>query len=61
MTAAQLRLRSVERVGLAAGRALAVGLHPCIAWRLRPALRIRMVAGYVVAGYAAVFWALLFF
>jgi hypothetical protein len=61
MTAAQLRLRSVERVLLAAGRSLAIGLHPVMAWRLRPALRTRMVVGYVVAGYALVLSVLLMF
>jgi hypothetical protein len=38
-----------------------MGLHPFIAWRLRPAMRARMVVGYVVAGYALVLAALLFF
>jgi hypothetical protein len=61
VTAAQLRLRSVERVALAGGRALAMGLHPFVAWRLRPALRTRMVIGYFVASYAAVLGVLLFF
>jgi hypothetical protein len=61
MTVAQLRIRSVERVALAGGRALALGLHPLIAWRLRPALRTRMVVGYLVASYALVLGALLFF
>ncbi|HEY7169199.1 MAG TPA: hypothetical protein VH417_00055 [Vicinamibacterales bacterium] len=61
MTVAQLRIRSVERVALAGGRAFAMGLHPFIAWRLRPAMRARMVVGYVVAGYALVLAALLFF
>ena len=61
MTVAQLRLRSVERVALAAGRALALGLHPFTAWRLRPAMRTGMVAGYFVAGYAIVLMALTMF
>jgi hypothetical protein len=61
VTAAQLRIRSVERVALAGGRALAMGLHPVLAWRLRPALRTRMVIGYFVASYAMVLAALLLF
>ena len=61
MTVAQLRIRSVERVALAGGRAFALGLHPFIVWRLRPALRTPMVVGYFVAGYALVLWGLLFF
>ena len=61
MTVAQLRIRSVERVALAAGRALAIGLHPFIAWRLRPATRTPMVVGYLVASYAIVLWALMLF
>lgn len=59
MTAAQLRIRSVERLALAGGRALAMGLHPFMAWRLRPGLRTRMVVGYFVASYALVLGALL--
>jgi hypothetical protein len=61
MTAAELRIRSVERVAVAAGCALAVGLHPFMVWRLRPAMRSRMVVGYVVASYALVLGALLLF
>jgi len=61
MTAAQLRLRLVERLAMAGGRACAVGLHPVIAWRRRPAMRMPMVAGYVVASYVIVLWALLVF
>jgi hypothetical protein len=61
VTAAQLRIRSVERVALAGGRALAIGLHPFIAWRLRPTMRTKMVVGYFAAGYAIVLGALLFF
>jgi hypothetical protein len=61
MTVAQLRIRSVERVALAAGRAFAMGLHPFIAWRLRPAMRSRMLVGYFVAGYAIVLTGLLMF
>jgi hypothetical protein len=61
MTVAQLRIRSVERVALAAGRALALGLHPLITWRLRPAMRTPMVVGYFVTSYALVLGALLLF
>ncbi len=61
MTAAQLRIRSVERLSLAAGRAFALGLHPFIAWRRRPAMRTRMVVGYFVAGYALALGALILF
>jgi hypothetical protein len=59
MTAAQLRIRSVERVALAAGRGLAIGLHPFLAWRLRPAMRTPMVVGYVVASYVVLLGVLL--
>jgi len=61
MTSAQLRLRFVERLALAGGHALAMGLHPFIAWRRRPAMRAPMVVGYFVAGYAIVLWALMAF
>ena len=61
MTVAQLRLRSVERVGMAAARALALGLHPLVAWRLRPGMRAPMVVGYAVASYMFVLWALMLF
>src|SRR5438045_1304124 len=43
------------------GRALAIGLHPMISWRLRPGARAPMVAGYIVAGYAVVLGVLLLF
>jgi hypothetical protein len=61
MTVAQLRIRSVERVAVAAGHALAIGLHPVIAWHRRPALRTPMVMGYFVVSYALVLGALLLF
>jgi hypothetical protein len=61
MTVAQLRLRFVERLARAGGRAFAMGLHPFIAWRLRPATRTPMVVGYFVASYLVVLWALMVF
>jgi hypothetical protein len=61
MTAAQLRFRFVERVMTGAGRAFAMGLHPFIAWRLRPATRTPMVVGYFVGSYLVVLWTLMVF
>jgi hypothetical protein len=61
MTAVQICNRPGDRVAIAAGRALAIGLHPMISWRLRPGTRAPMVAGYLVAGYAVVLGVLLLF
>jgi len=50
-----------DRVAIAAGRALAIGLHPLISWRLRPGARTAMVVGYFAVSYAVVLVGLLLF
>ena len=46
-------------VDLLIGRALALGVHPVIAWRTRPRSRIPMAIGYFAVSYLVVL-ALLF-
>jgi hypothetical protein len=46
---------SVRRVELMIGRSLAAGMHPYAAWRsARCSGRLRLVLGYLAAGYIAV-------
>jgi hypothetical protein len=61
MAAVQIRNTPGDRLAIAAGRALAIGLHPFAAWRSRPRTRAAMVVGYFVASYALVLGGLLLF